>query len=244
MKENFIFDLYGTLVSIHTDEKKRSFWTKMAEIYSGFGANYSAMELKKAYLRLCAKEEKKLQKKYGAYAEIELRKVFVALFREKGVAPKKDLVEYIGVTFRVLSRSHIYVYDGVFDLFEEIKAQGKKIYLLSNAQNVFTVPELKVTGLYDWFDGIYISSDKHMKKPDGRFLEQLLIEYGLDKEASIMIGNDRTSDIAVANACGVDSLYIHSENSYPDRIRPKSEKEKATYEVLDGDVGKVKKLLL
>ena len=244
MKENFIFDLYGTLVSIHTDEGKRSFWTKMADLYGSFGAEYSATELKKAYLRLCASEEKKLQKKYGPYAEIELRKVFVALFREKGVAPKKDLIEYIGVTFRVLSRSHIYVYDGVFDLFEEIKRQGKKIYLLSNAQNVFTIPELKVTGLYEWFDGIYISSDKHLKKPDGRFLEQLLLKYGLDKEASVMIGNDRTSDIAVANACGVDSLYIHSENSYPDRIHPKADCEKATFEVLDGAVGKIKRLLL
>ena len=243
MKENFIFDLYGTLVGIHTDEGKRSFWTKMAEIYSGYGAKYSATELKKAYLRLCAAEEKKLQKKYGPYAEIELRKVFAELLREKGVTAKKDLVEYIGLTFRVLSRSHIYVYDGIFDLFEKIKGQDKHIYLLSNAQNVFTIPELKVTGLYDWFDGIYISSDKHIKKPDGRFLEQLLEEYGLDKSSSIMIGNDRTSDIAVANACGVDSLYIHSENSYSDRIHPKAENEIATYEVLDGDVGKIWELL-
>ena len=30
---NYIFDLYGTLVDIHTDESKPSFWKALAEHY-------------------------------------------------------------------------------------------------------------------------------------------------------------------------------------------------------------------
>lgn len=34
MYRNFIFDLYGTLVDIHTNEYKPSLWKKMALFYS------------------------------------------------------------------------------------------------------------------------------------------------------------------------------------------------------------------
>ena len=40
--ENYIFDLYGTLVDIQTNEKKASLWKNMAHIYSMTGAVYTA----------------------------------------------------------------------------------------------------------------------------------------------------------------------------------------------------------
>ena len=246
-KRNYIFDLYGTLCDIHTNESKASLWKNMAGIYRSFGAPYDAKTLRKSYLRLCGEETEALQTEVGENEEIEIRNVFQKLFEEKGVYPEKELVEYVGVTFRVLSRSVLYVYDGIFDLLDEIHKCGGKVFLLSNAQNVFTVPELKGLGLYEKLDGIYISSDKRIKKPNPKFLEGLIEEFGLQKVESIMIGNDRTTDIAIANACGIDSLYIHSNNSYPNLKKALSPEQEATYEVLDGDIYKVmtivKKLL-
>ncbi len=246
-KRNFIFDLYGTLCDIHTNESKASLWKNMAGIYRSFGAYYDAKTLRKSYLRLCREETETLQKEVGENAEIELRNVFQKLFVEQGVEPDKALVEYVGVTFRVLSRSVLYVYDGIFNLLDEIHKNGGRIFLLSNAQNVFTTPELKELGLYDKLDEIYISSDKKVKKPNPKFLKDMIEEFELKKEECIMIGNDRTTDIAIANACGIDSLYIHSNNSYPNLKKALSPEQEATYEVLDGDIYKVmtivKKLL-
>lgn len=48
--ENYIFDLYGTLVDIHTDEEKTELWEKLAQFYGYYGAVYTAEELKK---RVC-----------------------------------------------------------------------------------------------------------------------------------------------------------------------------------------------
>lgn len=238
-KRNYIFDLYGTLCDIHTNESKPSLWKNLAGIYRSFGAKYDAKTLRKSYLRLCREETETLQKEVGENAEIELRNVFRELFVEQGVEPDKALVEYVGVTFRVLSRSVLYVYDGIFDFLDEIHKCGGKVFLLSNAQNVFTLPELKELGLYEKMDEIYISSDKKIKKPNPKFLEELIEEFELKKEECIMIGNDRTTDIAIANACGVDSLYIHSNNSYPELKKAATSEQKATYEVLDGDIYKV-----
>ena len=66
--QNYIFDLYGTLVDIHTDERKASLWKKIAVYFSAQGAAYTPKELKARYAALIQEEEvrlhKKLKKKY------------------------------------------------------------------------------------------------------------------------------------------------------------------------------------
>ena len=48
----YIFDLYGTLVDIHTDEARPLFWKKVAAFYTLQGAPYQPMELHEEYLKL------------------------------------------------------------------------------------------------------------------------------------------------------------------------------------------------
>ena len=61
--QNYIFDLYGTLVDIHTDESKASVWKKIAVYFSAQGAAYTGKEIKERYGALIDTEAKKLQKK-------------------------------------------------------------------------------------------------------------------------------------------------------------------------------------
>ena len=49
MYKNYIFDLYGTLVDINTDENKSELWDKLSLFYSLKGAKYDAKELKNLY---------------------------------------------------------------------------------------------------------------------------------------------------------------------------------------------------
>ena len=50
--QNYIFDLYGTLVDIRTDEKQQMLWHKMSLFYGYYGAVYSADELQALYNKL------------------------------------------------------------------------------------------------------------------------------------------------------------------------------------------------
>ena len=52
MYRNFIFDLYGTLVDIHTNENKTSLWKRLALFYSFQGASYTGRELRNRYRQL------------------------------------------------------------------------------------------------------------------------------------------------------------------------------------------------
>ena len=54
--KNYIFDLYGTLVDIHTDESRPEFWQKIANWYRAYGIGWTGEEIRKAYLSMVREE--------------------------------------------------------------------------------------------------------------------------------------------------------------------------------------------
>lgn len=242
MYQNYIFDLYGTLVDIRTDESGDVFWGKVAKIYKSYGADYTSKELRDSYYRFAKTEKIRTQFMHPFYSHIEINlvNVFKKLYIKKGVNPTAEMLSDTAVKFRKASTEFIKLYDGVTDLLQSLKDAGKKVYLLSNAQSCFTVPELEELGLINFFDGIFISSDCACSKPGKKFFEKLIKHYDLDKKESIMIGNDCISDMQGAHDVGIDSLYIHQEISTP----LEGHKLYCNYSVMDGDVTKIKGYVL
>ena len=148
--QNYIFDLYGTLVDIHTDENKVSVWKKIAVYFSAQGAAYSGKELKERYLALIRAEEqklhRKLKKKYPDITvkevEIDLDRVFVNLYKEKGIKANKQLIKDSMIAFRAITMEKLTLFPGAAELLKGLREEGKKVYLLSNAQTSFTLPEM------------------------------------------------------------------------------------------------------
>ncbi|WP_029231707.1 HAD family hydrolase [Butyrivibrio sp. VCB2006] len=226
--DNYIFDLYGTLIDIHTDEEQPQLWEKMADYFKlHFGAVYEPKVLRKRYIAICKEEEKKLQKEnHAKWPEIRIEKVWVRLIEEgkESVESRKaadtgivgDVTEEsaeirtLCVFFREASRDKLVVYDGVIDTLDKLKKAGKGIYLLSNAQRAFTEKELEIAHLTEYFDDIFISSDKGIKKPQKEFLELLLKENTLISDNCVMIGNDLLSDVGVAFANGINSVFLNT----------------------------------
>ena len=224
MYDNYVFDLYGTLIDIYTDETKKIVWKQMALFYRYSGIVYNWQDLKDKYFEIVDKETK--HKKYEnstrysheTYPEIKIEDVFGKLYEEKGVVADDELVKKTAIHFRRITTRRLKLYKGVTTLLEELKNRGAKLYLLSNAQRVFTDYEMEGLGLTKYFDGIIISSDEGIKKPDKDFAELLHTRFGVDFSKSLMIGNDADADINCAKKVGMDSFYIHSN------ISPKGEK--------------------
>lgn len=213
---NYIFDLYGTLVDIRTDETDQKLWQHMSLFYGYYGAYYEAEELHSAYLELVNAKEKALKRDHAvryaheSYPEIPIEDVFRELYEAKGAASDQALVLHTGQMFRALSTKYIRSYTHAKELLSALKEAGRGVYLLSNAQRIFTEYELYYLGIHDLFDGILISSEEGCRKPDERFFRLLLERYGLTAAESLMIGNDMETDIAGAKRVGLDSFYIHS----------------------------------
>lgn len=205
---DLIFDLYGTLVDIHTEETDLV-WEKTALYFGFYGAHYTGPELKAAFGAAMAARETKAGQSYECFPDIPFEQVMEELFLTKGVEGK-GLGVNAAQLFRIASMEYIRLYPGVPEALEKLRRHGFRLWLLSNAQQVFTAYELTHLGLGEQLDGILLSSDYGCRKPDVRFFRALLEEKRLDPRHCLMIGNDRETDIAGGQNAGLDTLYLHT----------------------------------
>lgn len=240
--DNYLFDLYGTLVDIHTEENMPQLWEKLAYFYGYYGAKYTPAELQNSYEEIIHRTEGIMKgDNHEMFPELQIEDVFLELFTSKGIAADKTLAVHAGQFFRVLSTEYVKLYDGAAELLTFLKEQGKRVCLLSNAQRIFTEYEMRALGIYDKFDEVYISSDYQCKKPDIKFYNALLEGLQLDRKKTIMIGNDNRCDIEGASAAGLATFYIHSN------ISPQIEDfstVKSTYLLKEMDLYQVKDILM
>lgn len=195
---DIIFDLYGTLISIYTNEKSNTFWKRASRKFRKY-KYYSFKELKKLYLEKC--HELSLQDE-----EIDLLAVFKELFEVED-----DIALKIAKDFRRISIKNIKLYNGAYELLRTLKKLGYRVFLLSNAQDSFTRYELKKYNIDVFFDDIAISSNYRIKKPNIEFFKALIKKNNI-KDA-IMIGNDYLCDIAPAMKLKLKTIYIETETS-------------------------------
>lgn len=212
---DLIFDLYGTLVDTRTEEGLET-WTKTAIYYGFYGAHYSGEDLQAAFLRSMAEREAKAGQSYECFPDVPCEETFAQLFRDKGITENADALGFHAAqAFRMISMEYLRLYPGVLEALTLLREKGCRLWLLSNAQRVFTAYELRCLDLERYFDGIYISSDFGFRKPDPRFFKALIDAHQLDISKCLMIGNDRRTDIGGAKSVGLDTLFLHANITPP-----------------------------
>lgn len=208
---DLVFDLYGTLVDIHTEEDDRV-WEKTAFYFGFYGAHYTGSELKSAFQSAMRAREARAGQSYECFPDLPFEETMADLFREKGVTENADSLGINAAQlFRISSLDYIRLYPHALEALAKLRKAGYRLWLLSNAQAIFTAYELRLLGLGDQLDGIYLSSNYKCRKPDLRFYQALIDERHLDVSKTMMIGNDRQTDIAGAKAAGMATLYMHTD---------------------------------
>lgn len=212
------FDLYGTLIRIHTDEEDLTrVWRPLCYLYGYYGASYTPGTLRAAYRREISRQEAAAQAATGKrLVEIRLEQVFGALFAQKEVAsvPPSVLAE-VGRMFRACSTDVSELYPGAGSLLDALRGAGKRVFLLSNAQRLFTEPEMRRLRLWDRFDKIFISSDHGVKKPDLDYFRLALQAAGVPPRNCLMVGNSPEDDMAPARALGIRTCFLNTDGVTP-----------------------------
>lgn len=226
---NFVFDLYGTLIDIWTDESRAELWSGVAELLGEPVGR--APEVREEYLSLCKKMHR------GGYHELDLSLVFEEMLSSRGIHP--STLPHMAREFRRLSMVRLRCFRGVKGMLREIKKARCGVFLLSNAQSCFTLDELSSLGLINLFDGIVISSDVGVKKPSAEVFDIAFKKFGISAENSIYVGNDMRDDVLGASSVGMPTAYVHTaqSGSYPDLQIPEP-----TYTV--GNHRELKRLLI
>ena len=239
MYKNFIFDVYGTLVDIRTNEYEETTWSKLKDTLSFYGVEYTVSELREAYFSSCDLQMT-LGKKRFVHPEVDVVEVFRHIFENKNKKASRSLATHIAQQFRAFSTEYLRVFDGVTDVLKELKHAGKKLYILSNAQACFTKPELAKLGLLKYFNGVVLSSDEGCAKPDATLFARLLKRYDLKRGECVYIGNDPLSDVDGARNAKIDCLWLKTSHT-PFDVQPRFAPK---YTVPDGNIADVPRLLL
>ncbi|WP_379130314.1 HAD family hydrolase [Paenibacillus sp. sgz500958] len=232
MYQTYIFDLYGTLIDIETDEDQPAVWERLAVHFGYQGMPITAKELRRRYLEERDTRLAEASKDYE-YPDFVMEEVFQAVALSLGGEPDGQWLEETVRWLRTLSMVRISLYEGVEDILRTLREGGKKVYLLSNGQRTFIEAELRMLGILDLFDGIAISSDAGVCKPDPLFYQYLAETMKADFTSALMVGNDLSTDIAGAIRMGIDSCYIETASS------PRNLKVNSTMEIMDGDHRKI-----
>ncbi len=211
---NFLFDLYGTLADIKTDEDKDSLWSGFATLLG----EKDAEEVRGEYLTICKKFSDARTHKF---VEFDLLEVFEEMLERRGNDKEKAVA--LARSFRTLSREKLKLFPCVIEILKGLKERGAGVYLVSNAQACFTRAELDELGISQLFDGILISSEAGVKKPHKDIFEISTSRFALKLNECIYVGNDMHDDVLGAQGAGLKTVYIETEQSgtYPElNIKP------------------------
>ena len=94
--------------------------------------------------------------------------------------------------------------DGAEDFCRSIKDAGFGIYVLSNASDLFYEYFPKFLPL-DFFNGVFVSANYHMLKPDVKIYRKFLEEFGLIGEECLFV-DDLEQNVAGAKEAGMNTF--------------------------------------
>ncbi len=94
---------------------------------------------------------------------------------------------------------------GTVELLAELRAAGVPIYALTNwSAETFGIARGRFEFL-EWFDGVLVSGEERMVKPDPAIFQLFLDRFGLDPGATLYV-DDSPANVAAAAQLGFDAV--------------------------------------
>jgi 2-haloacid dehalogenase len=104
--------------------------------------------------------------------------------------------------------------EGTVKILSELKERETPLYALTNwSHETFPIARPRFP-FFEWFDGIVVSGEIGLIKPDARIYQHLLERFGLQAEDCVFI-DDSAANVAGAEAVGITGLHFQS----PEKLR-------------------------
>ena len=194
-----LFDMYGTLVDIRTNEHLDSAFEAISRFLEYRRVFISGRELKELYF---VEINQQIAKSREKNPEVDVTRAFCNVLRDRGRTTDRYLALITTQLYRSLIREYLRLYDDTFWTLNEFKKKFR-LAIVSDAQRVFCTPELRALRLEDFFDALVISSDYGFRKPDPRVFHIALAMLDVEPAEAAYIGNRYDTDLLGAKAAGL-----------------------------------------
>jgi putative hydrolase of the HAD superfamily len=219
-----LFDLYGTLIDIETDESMEEIYRGIAHYLTYQGVYVHRGEVRERYYRIMKQQKESCGEEC---AEIDVEAIWREFLGREGIndAPARaKLALILAHLYRGISRKRLQLYPGVKRVLDELR-RTYRLAIISDAQPCYALPEMKAVGLDGYFDPIIISARYGFRKPDHRLTAKALDSMNLTPSEVIFVGNDMYRDIYGASRLGIKTVFVVSnqgekyhEETTPDYI--------------------------
>lgn len=211
--EAVIFDLYGTLVDIWTDEDDLSNYYTLCQFLNYYDIFFEPEEVAARYQEYAAAE---LLLRPGPYGEIDVFRVFEEILTE-GLkkSPERSLVIWTARLFRSLSRRRFGLFADALPALKELD-KTYRLGLVTDAQWVFSEPEIRILGLERFFETVVLSSRHFVRKPAPQIYAHALKAMWLPASQALYVGNDPRYDVPGPQAIGMPAVLIDRDGLYPE----------------------------
>ena len=212
-----LFDVYGTLIDIHTDEHKDDIFDALSCFLEYRRVYISGKEIKELYL---AQINQQFARSRERYPEVDVTRAFGRVLREHGGTTDQYLNILITQLYRSLCRQNFRLYKDTFWTLNEFR-KCYRLGIISDAQRLFCNPELRTLRIEDYFDATVISSDYGFRKPDPRLFHIALAALNVKPSEAAYIGNKYETDLIGAKEAGlaIAGLINQSDEEKRDYIQ-------------------------
>ena len=219
MKKGIFFDLYGTLIDINTDEYDLRVYSALSQYLSYHLVNIAPEKLRETYfqeIQFYWSQSKEL------YPEVDLYRVFSDIMHRYGKRkyPRSAIID-TAMLFRSLTIRRFDVFAGVYDVLATLM-ENTGVVIISDAQWVFTQPEMEMLGLTRFIRFSILSSRVGFKKPDIRLFEMGMKKLSVQPEESVYIGDNPSKDLVGAKKSGMKFILFKPENKSSNDFQPDS----------------------
>lgn len=198
-----LLDLDNTLLDFNKAE-----YNAIRTVLKKYGLPYSD-DITKLYSKINLKYWKRFEK-----GEIEKKDIFENRFIElfSVLGESRDEKAFSKDYFSCLSEGY-YTVDGAYELLRYLKNKGYYIVAATNGISFTQHKRIKLSGLADFFDKVFVSEDAGHQKPEKEYYD-FIIENIPEKDKSkiLIVGDSQSSDISGGINSGIDTCWYNPKN--------------------------------
>ena len=196
-----LWDIDGTLLNFHAAEQ-----VAIRTLFETFHLGECTDEMLAKYSVINRAYWEKLERGEVSKPQVLVGR-FHDFFAEEGldtaVAPE------FNQAYQVSLGDTIVYMDDSYELVKSLK--GKVLqYAVSNGTVLAQTKKLRLSGLGELFDGVYLSEDLGVEKPNIAFFDKVFAEIGpIEPSEVIIVGDSLTSDIRGGNNAGILTCWYN-----------------------------------
>lgn len=205
MITTILWDVDGTLLNFLAAEK-----AAIRSLFEEYHLGVCSDEMLKRYSLINKNYWEMLER-----GEIEKKALLVGRFRDffekEGI--DSSLAAEFNEKYQLRLGDTIVYCDDSLEIVKSLRGKVKQ-YVVSNGTVIAQTKKLRLSGLGELMDGIFLSEELGVEKPSVRFFDQVFAKIGpVDRSEVMIVGDSLTGDIRGGNNAGILTCWYNPEGT-------------------------------